>query len=478
MTSMLRRLRWLAASRWAPLLLGGLGFLVFAGTLRHGFVYDDARQVVENPWIWSARFLPDLLLRPVWAFLDPSAANFYRPVQTLFHFVAGQLFGRRPFGFHLISVLVHALASGAALLLLRRGTSPLRALFASALFAVHPIHAEVVAWVSAGPDANAALFIFLALALWAGCRAGERPPLQGAALAGLSFLLALLSKETAIITPLLALCLPSSGGAQEVFSGGRGAARWRGGAAWGLAFGAPLVVYLTARGVALGGLLPATPRAGLGNAQALGSALMLLPRYLGLAFLPWNVVPDRVVAPAAGPFDPAALSGLALLAAAAAAWFRSRRRTPVVAFGIALLLVPLAPALQVKYFASSLQADRYLYIPSLGACLLLAEGTAALFRRRRGDLARAALVVTAAALLLVGAVRAKGAAAIWRDSETLGRGGIALEPRSIVMRLELVHALDASGRADEALHEADCKLEEMEYMFLEADGNISIQKKR
>jgi len=448
----------LAAGRLAPILVGGLAFLVFAGTLGHGFVYDDGRQVLENPWIWSPRYLPDLLFKPVWAFVDGGASNFYRPVQTLVHFCAAMLFGRGPFGFHLLSVTMHALASSAALLLLRRITGPTRAFLAACLFAAWPIHAEPVAWISAGPDVNAALFLFLCL--WLCCTdrsgaAGGRPFLL-LSLAGGAFIMALMSKETAIAAPLLALALPC----WPHPAGGDPPGRWspprvaRVALSGALVFALPLGLYLLARVTAVGGLWPATTRAALSGAQGWGTALMLLPRYLALAFVPWRVVPDRVVTPVDSPLAPSAIAGAALVAVAIAGGVWLRRRSSPAAFGVALLIVPLLPALQVRYFTGVLQADRYLYIPSLGACLLISEAAGAMFRRAGTRAGRIAVAASCALLLLLAAGRAATVAAIWRDSATLGRAGIALEPRSITMRLELIHALDHAGRTAEALLEA------------------------
>lgn len=459
MTRWLDRAERLARGRLAPVLVGGLGFLVFVRTLGHGFVYDDGRQVLENPWIWSPRYLPDLLFKPVWAFVDGGPSNFYRPVQTLVHFCAAMLFGRGPIGFHLLSVTMHALASAAALLFLRRITTPLRALFAASLFAAWPIHAEPVAWVSAGPDVNAALFLFLCFWLCCSVRSGafsERSPVLLLLLAGAAFFLALLSKETALAVPLLALALPQPRQsdsrvpqhARQTVSPARAAL------AFGCVFGLPLAVYLVLRTRAVGGLLPATARAALSGAEGWGTALMLLPRYVALAFLPWRVVPDRVVTPVGSPLVPAALFGAATAAGLLALWLWLRRRSPPAAFGVAILVVPLLPALQVRYFTGILQADRYLYIPSLGACLLIAEAAGALFLRAGAPAVRALLAAGCSCLVLLAAGRSAVVADIWRDSATLGRKGIALEPRSITMRLELISALDHAGSTDEALRVA------------------------
>ncbi len=443
MQSLVDRLRRLASGRLAPYLVAAIGFLTFAGTLGHQFVYDDARQIVDNPWIADPAGWRPLVTRPVWAFTDEGATNFYRPVQTLVHWTAAQIFGRGPFGCHLLSVLIHAGAAATLLIFLRRLTGPTTAAAAAALFAVHPIHAEVVAWASAGPDAEVACALFLALAL--GARAlTDRRLVPAAPLAAVAALPAYFAKETAVVAPLLAALLPDAG--QPRARPGRRAAMVA------VGFLLPFILYMGARTAVLGAIRPQGSRAGMDAAAATGTALALVPRYLVLAFVPWRMVPDRYVEPLASPFAPAALAGAALLGVAAGLCWLLRRRSPVAAYGVALLVLPLGPALSVAWFASTPQADRYLYIPAAGACLLVALGLAALGRRGARETGAAAAV--ALVLIAAGMARAATAAAIWRDPMTLGRAGVALEPRSIPMRLELIHALDAAGRLDEALAEA------------------------
>ena len=67
----------------AALLAAGARFAVFAGTLWHGFVYDDAGQILSNAWVWDARYLPDLLTGSVHSYLDQRPGNYYRPIQML-----------------------------------------------------------------------------------------------------------------------------------------------------------------------------------------------------------------------------------------------------------------------------------------------------------------------------------------------------------------------------------------------------------
>jgi protein O-mannosyl-transferase len=479
-TRLVAGLRRLAAWPGAPFVVGALAFAVYAGTLGHGFVYDDGRQILDNPWIWNPGEWKYLLTKPVWSFLDERATGFYRPVQTMVHAAAGVVSGHNPIAFHVAAVLMHALASAMALVMLRRVTGPARALAAAALFAAWPIHAEAVAWVSAGPDVNLAAFLFLALALGSRARAAPRP-MWPALAAGGAALVAYFAKETAVVAPILMATMPEpasrvAGAAGRAAAGALRGARLRSQAIVAAAFVVPLAIYLAARSAALGGLVAMEVRPKMEPWMAAGTALALVPRYLALAFVPWRMVPDRVVDPAGGPLDPAALLGAGIIVAAIVAWLGLRRKAPAAGWALVLLFVPLAPALVFVRFAHTLAADRYLYIPSAGVCLLLAEALGWTARRGRAaaGVARAATrdpaapseaaaggaaaegfaVAVCALIIAVGAIMAARAAAMWHDSETLGRAGIALEPRSIVMRLELIHALDAAGRTDEALAEA------------------------
>ena len=423
---------------------------VFAGTLGYDFVYDDLSQILNNPWIWHPRFLPDIVTRGVWSFRDSGPANYYRPVQILLYFLDAQIFGRHPFGFHLTNVLAHALASATAFLLLRRVTGETRAAFAAGLFALHPAHVESVAWISGSTDVDCALLAFLCLLTWSHAReTSGRHRTSLAACSSLLYLLALLAKETAAVTPILALAMPARAGLSEgrPRRSGRG---WRE-AAWLMtAFGAALVLYVPVRLHAMGGVPPLIRHAEFTTARILANGCALVPRFLLVVFFPWRLVPDRVFDPVAGFSDPLAVTGALILAGALVAAIAFRRNAPPATFGIALLVLPLLPVLQVQYVGPNPQSDRYLYIPALGACLLVAEAAAWLWKRLEAPVAHGVLLAICLLLGALAAARTVTAARMWRSGETLARAGIALEPRSVIMRLNLAHALDQAGRVDAA----------------------------
>ncbi len=442
--------RGLLSRRLRAVCLAAVAFAVFAHTLAFEFVYDDASQVVGNPWIWNVRYLPNLLTKAVWSFKGDQPSNYYRPVQMLLYFLVARVGGKHPLGFHLASVLVHALATAAAYLLLRRVTDEDRAACAALLFAVHPAHVESVAWIAGSTDLNCGLLVFVALAVWwRVLRASGRRRVALAALWGLLFFLALGAKETAIVLPALALALPRPASDGAPAGPARGAPRWREVALTLVISGVVVAVYLGVRLRALGGLSPLNRHPDLSPSRLVANGLALVPRYLLVVFWPWRLLPDRVFEPASGLLDPWAIAGALLLAGGAALAIRLRRTLPAISFGVALLLLPLLPVLQVQYVGSNAQADRYLYIPALGACLLLVEVLARVGRHRAGAAGRRLLAGACALLAALAVVRTVTASALWSDDETLARAGIALEPRSMTMRFLLAGTLDREGRVDE-----------------------------
>ena len=178
--------------------------LVYASTLGHDFVWDDRTILLahEDLGDWS-RVTETLTSNFFQESQERGDFDYWRPLVVLSHMLETSLFGRSAWGFHLVNVLLHATASmlvvGLALLWFERGRST--ALLAGLLFAVHPVHVEVVAWVSGRSDLLLGLFLLLALVAdrrWALTRRVGWQLVSLGAFAG-----ALFSKEAAVIFPAL-----------------------------------------------------------------------------------------------------------------------------------------------------------------------------------------------------------------------------------------------------------------------------------
>ena len=163
-----------------------VSFGVYLNTMWNGFVYDDEFQVLENPWIKDVRYIHDIFLSHVWAFQGVGwVSNYYRPMMHIILMIDYYLFGLKPWGYHLINIILHAGVSVlvfliASMLINHPGSREKRLsppftggekgegeynllfpLIAAILFAAHPIHTEVVAWVSGIPELSFTLFYLL-----------------------------------------------------------------------------------------------------------------------------------------------------------------------------------------------------------------------------------------------------------------------------------------------------------------------------
>src|SRR5436190_8495760 len=145
---------------FVPVVLFAIILCVFGQVLRHDFInYDDDQYVYGNPNITSGLRLDGIL----WAFTHVHADNWH-PLTTISHMLDCQLFGLEPWGHHLINILLHAGATFFLLFALWELTGAYwPSAFVAAIFAVHPLRVESVAWVSERKDVLSGLFFMLTL---------------------------------------------------------------------------------------------------------------------------------------------------------------------------------------------------------------------------------------------------------------------------------------------------------------------------
>ena len=349
-----------------PLLLAALVVLTFANALRGGFVLDDHLMIENNP---NARWPDGLRIAfttDVGGFTGrPTPNSYYRPLVMASFVVDRALWGLNAGPFHAQNVLWHALSCVLAYLLIRRMSgSSWAAGWAAALWAVHPLVSESVAWISGRTDPMAACGILGALLAFLAYR--DSGSARWLVLAAALTWLGCLAKEPAVLTPLLALIAARAPGPVRAPGGGASATApavtrraWIGVAAlW-----VPVLVYLAMR-TAVTGSWARTGGFEDGRAAAMRIALRALAFYARTLLWPDALVGDiHVTAPRWD--DPAVIAG-ALLAAGGVAllaivWRRRSPAAPMLAIGALLLgftsgiVLPLVIPVAV----------RYLYLPSL-----------------------------------------------------------------------------------------------------------------
>ncbi len=435
-------------------LLALIAALPYLNTLLNAFVYDDNTQVMNNPFIQSFGHLREIFTTTVWSYVGAQGlTNYYRPMMTLGYLICYQLFGPLAYGFHLANVLLHAAIVGLLFAVTRRlFPQPPVAFVTASLFALHPVHTESVDWIAAVTDLELTLFylltfwFFLDLARPAGRRSERALSAMTA-----SFVLALLSKEQALTLPALATLYEHfyrSDRAETTF--GQKVSRY--GVLWLLA-----AADLLFRVRFLGAIAPVTQLPGLTWPQAILSAVALAGQYVIKFLWPVHLSAFYGFHLSASPLDARFLRGFLILGALVTLFFflgRPRGQAATLddgrrlaSFGILWFLGTLAPVLNARWMAANVFAERYLYLPSVGFCWLLAWPAARLwawagraggqpraFRARRY---RAAFGTGFAILLGLGAVRIVTRNRDWRNDVTLYRRTLAAEPNAYPIRNNL-----------------------------------------
>ena len=419
----LREVLWLGA-----VLLATCAFLWPA--LEGGFVYDDRVLVLQNPLIRSWDGLRQALGSAYWDFLTPDTAQrlgYWRPLTSLALFVGHALGHGEAWGFHAVSLCLHLGAVAVVFSLARRlvGGAPWAALCA-ALFALHPVQVEAVAWISAVNDPLYGLCVLLALAAHLSWH--ERGALGVPLAAAAAFALALLAKENAVAFLPLALAL-------ELARPSPARARLRAAGAY-LAVAA---LYAVARMLVFddpaAGVTRVTTELGLSAARAITLRVELLGGFLGLLLWPVDLSLFREIRPVIEPLDARLLGAAALstlwLAAGALAWRRGAR---VLALAFALPVAGVLPALvRMESLGRFVLSDRFLYVAVLGVGMALA-----LLARRLPRLAGGALGV---GVVLAAGLAARARAQVWRDEVSLFTATVEASPRSVYARWGLGRVL-------------------------------------
>jgi protein O-mannosyl-transferase len=400
---------------WTPYALGlaAAAIAVYANAIPNGFVGDDQWQLLKNPLVTDPARIPQILGSSVWSFIGVKG-NYYRPLQFLLYLLLYECVGFRAGAFHLFSVLLHAANTILVYLLGRRLASQRVALAAAALFAVHPIHTEVVDWIAAVPDlalTAVALGGVLLLARQDGAPRGR----QILGHCGL-YLLVLTTKETGAMLPALYAGF-------GFFCLGRRWSELRTNGRLYAAMAATFGIYLAMRVYALGSLAPGQHSFfHLGTAEFALSAVAIAGQYLGALLLPVNLNYFHIFHPTES-ITAGFLVAAAALAAAAAVFLRSR--TPLISYGILWMAAALAPVLNLTGVGQNVFAERYLYLPSAGFCWIAGWAWDWLAQRRL-PWAKAA----AAAVLLACAGEAAARNREWRDDFTLLQVTVRQSPTS------------------------------------------------
>jgi len=409
---------------------------------RHPFVnYDDDRYITENPHVHNG-----LTWRTItWAFTATEQGNWH-PLTWLSHALDYQLFHQNPAGHHLTSLLIHAANAVLLFLFLMYATRRLGpSLFVAALFALHPINVESVAWVAERKNVLCTFFFFATLIAY--CWYARQPDWRRYLVFAGLFVLGLMSKPMVITLPFVLLLL-------DYWPLGR----IRGGHADATA--APLsklvveklpLIALSAASAVItmqaqraGGAMRSTAQFSL--AVRLENAVMAYAMYLWKMIWPSHLSPiyphpgDSLAGWQVG------TSALVLLAVTAVALkFRARR---YLLTGWLWFLGTLVPVIGLVQVGDQAMADRYAYIPLVGIFIMIAWRIADLADSKQIGLV--VRVIPAACVLLALSFATNRQLGYWSSNYDLWTHAVAVTGRNFIAQDNLGGALLWLGKTDEA----------------------------
>jgi len=468
------------------LLLFGLVAWTFLPAVHNGFinlddgvyVYDNAR--VKKGLTWeNIRWASTTLYFGIW-----------HPLTWMSHMLDCQWFGLRPGGHHLTSVLLHAANTVLLFVVLRRMTGALwRSALVAALFGLHPLHVESVAWVAERKDVLSTFFVMLTL--WAYARYAQGPlfsnqwsvissqssgtpaPDSSARTPGhrslitgyrllfyfaslLFFALGLMSKPMVVTLPAVLLLVDYWPLRRLELS----TLRSQPSTILRLVveklpfvLAALLVSWLTLRGAHEEGWTASVVQYGI--TDRIANATLSYARYCLQMFWPADLAAYYPM-PATFPAWSVAGAGLLLLVTSIVAVFAARR-WPYVIVGWLWYLATLLPVIGLLIqLASYSHADRYTYVPLIGLFLSLVWGGWELVNHSRQPVRVGAAVAVVAALVL-SIVLTRQQLGYWKDSETLFRHALAVNQNNWLAHNNVGTALYRQGRDEEAIqHFQEC----------------------
>ena len=457
--------------KWAVWVIFGLAFLLYANTLSHDFVMDDAIVITDNVFTTQGiKGIPGLLKHDTFYgfFEDEEKADLvaggrYRPFTPVMFAVEYELFGSNPFPGHLINVLLYAITCAVLFLLFKRlfrGNVRKEFLYPIAflsclVFVVHPLHTEAVANIKGRDEIMALLGGLVAFYILLGKQADS---LQSRIWAFAVFSVGLFSKENAIVFAAavpLALYLLKKRTIRD-----------------SLVRSAPLfvaaAVFLIARQSVLGmGIGGDTPAELMNNpflkleggsyvpfdtGEKIATILVILFHYLRLMFVPWPLTHDYYprhieIFQLSDALPWLSLTAIAFLIYLTLANFKKK---PLLSYGLLFFAMALFPYTNILFPIGTNLSERFLFTPSAGACMVLGHYLNRFFHKKRPGRSNAA-AYTVLGVSLIFAVITFNRNFAWKDNHTLFTTDIAVSDRSAKLNNAVAGELTskASGMRDE-----------------------------
>jgi tetratricopeptide (TPR) repeat protein len=458
-------------------------WIAFGQSIHHDFVnYDDDRYVYDNATVTAG-----LTLHGVESAFTHFQVGNWHPLTLISHMLDCELYGLAPWGHHLTNIILHAAAAVLLFLALRRLTLSLwPSAFVAALFAIHPLRVESVAWVAERKDVLSGIFFAVTLLAYAGYARRQQFSLAWYSTVIILFALGLMCKPTLVTLPFVLLLLDywplgriqtkEGRGQRSAVSGSQGANFTAGGrerlanrpreagdsvlVKTEVSVGRSLVVekipllILSAASCVITALAQREAFAaiqGLPLRERVANAAVSYFAYLSQTIYPTRLAVLYPYPEGHIPILQAVAAGLCLLILSTAV-FLSRARYPYLLTGWFWFLGMLVPMIGLVQVGPQAHADRYTYLPGIGLCIMATWGAMEL-RAKWG--VRREMLGTAAVLMIAAlTTRSYFQASCWQNGETLWTHTIKITSVNYIAHNNFANWLLQRGRLEEAIAES------------------------
>ncbi|PYK65973.1 MAG: hypothetical protein DME50_07080 [Verrucomicrobia bacterium] len=415
-------------------ILAGLTWLVFGQTLWHDFInYDDPRYVYENTTITSGLSISGI----AWAFTHIHSLNWH-PLTTISHMLDCQLYGLNAGWHHLTNVVLHTLSAMLLVLALQQMTHAVwRSAFVAAVFAIHPLRVESVAWIAERKDVLSGVFFMLTLLAYV--YYVRLPDVRRYLIVASLFACGLMSKPMLVTLPFVLLLLdywPLD--------------RIKGQLWKRLAEKIPLLALSAVSSITTF----LVQKGAVGRTEELPVLERINNAVVSYVLYVWQMLwPVNLAVFYPHPENRLLLweifSSLLLLLCITAVAIALRQKRPYLIMGWLWYLGMLVPVIGLVQVGWQGRADRYTYLPQIGLYISITWAVAdltSLWRRQR-------TILSAAAILVIGALSlcAWVQTSYWRDSETLFRHALSVTTNNDVAENNLGIVFLGKGKLDEAI---------------------------
>jgi tetratricopeptide (TPR) repeat protein len=431
--------------------LVAIAWAVFGQTLAHDFVnFDDHVYVYDNPLVVRGLTTEGI----IGAFTHTHALNWH-PVTTLSHMLDCQLYGLNAGGHHLSNVILHTISVLLLFLVLKQTTNALwQSGFVAALFAIHPLHVESVAWIAERKDVLSAVFFLLTLTAYV--RYARMPSPARYLLVGLLFACGLMSKPMLVTLPFVLLLLDYwplgrlEGQKSEMGSRVRRLIMEK------------LPLFALSACSCMVTLF--TQRQGPHPIDQLPFLWRLNNSFVSyVTYIRQMLWPARLAVLYPHPNDHLPLVdvivAIALIAGVSLLVIYLRRAKPYLVTGWLWYLGMLVPVIGLVQVGEQAHADRYTYLPQIGLYIMVAWAVGDLLAESRPRAGRALIGVAAAITIVSLSVRAFGQTAYWKSSETLWNHTLAVTGENDVAHNNLGFLFLRKGELDKAISEFQAALD-------------------